>query len=667
MSRAESRTTTGPRAPHTARGRWLLAGAGVIGVLIALPASASSRDLGGQRDGAGQDRGSRATAAPSDASAAGEGFASGSRAGGARLEATRGREVAGAASWSTPPASGAGAQSDWGQGSDGQGGQTGDSGVSNTINQIWTQATSSSSASVGHGPSTWTPRSGTAASTAAAPAPVASQASAAPAPTSTASSAPPPASTSAPPASAPAASPAAASHGLGGAHRAQGGPAHAQQFASARGPRASGIPAGRGLSNRRGRGSITRAALGRTPAAHPAALRPVARPGHRAATGGPRSPLVRTVTKIIQVIPPPLRPAVGILGVLALALAAAAGLLLLRSRRLDRQRRRLAADVGLLESTLLPSLPERLGPAFVSTAYRPAEDLGAGGDFFDAFALSDSRTCLIVGDIAGHDRESILLTATVRYTLRAYLEAGLAPRVALAVASSVLGPRLAEQMATAVVAVYDGESGRLTYACAGHPAPILLGAELQSPTIGSSPLLGAGVPTGRRQVTLTLPPGASACFYTDGVIDPRIDGGRFGSQRLAQELAALGSEATAQDILLAVLAHSDEQTDDMTACVLRPSPESTVGPDDHLEEIELDGSSLARWGARFMAACGVAPAEVGGALERAREVIARCGTAVLTIRVADGASEARVDEPPSAVVPLTVHSLRRAPAALVAG
>jgi hypothetical protein len=316
---------------------------------------------------------------------------------------------------------------------------------------------------------------------------------------------------------------------------------------------------------------------------------------------------VEAVTRVIRVIPTPLRVVIAVLVLLAAALA-------VRSRRLVRQRSGLRQDLGLLQSALLPILPRRIGTTEVSAAYRPAEGLAAGGDFYDAFALDDHRTCVLVGDVAGHGRDAIPLTADARFTLRAYLEAGLGPRAALRATAEVLEPRLHGRLITVIVAVYDARSGRLTYSAAGHPPPLLIGVDEPLLTAGACPPIGAGMTTGLRQTTVTLPVGASACFHTDGLTDILRHGRRMGRAGLAEEVRA-GEDAAA--LLERLVAGSDAQPDDMAACILRPVLGEASPAEERVEELQVEEPERAR---RFLHACGITTEDAEAALATVRDV-----------------------------------------------
>ena len=108
------------------------------------------------------------------------------------------------------------------------------------------------------------------------------------------------------------------------------------------------------------------------------------------------SPLVTTITTIADVVPLPIRFLLGLLLSLSLALGTRSWLAAMRTRRLERQRGELLEDVGLLQAALLPETPKHLGVVSTSAAYRPADGPGAGGDFYDVFALGDGRVAVIL-------------------------------------------------------------------------------------------------------------------------------------------------------------------------------------------------------------------------------------------------------------------------------
>jgi hypothetical protein len=367
-----------------------------------------------------------------------------------------------------------------------------------------------------------------------------------------------------------------------------------------------------------------------------------AAPRHRAVraakhgAGSPSivAPLATTITKIVGVVPTPVRLLIGALLALALALAVRSRFAARRARRLERQRGQLLEDVGLLQAALLPVPPARLGPVGTTAAYRPAAGPGAGGDFYDIFALEDGQLAVIVGDVSGHGRKALPHTALVRFTLRAYLEAGLSPRGAVQTAGAVLDRQLGGSFATVLAATYNPRTRVLVYASAGHPPPLILGDDrraLESITVSSAPPIGVGKPTGTRQSVVSLPGRAVLCFYTDGVTEARVASELFGTARLARSLGELSPAASAADLLDHVSEQVDRRPDDMAACLLWLEGEA-LAPRAMREELELDRESAgSERTARFLRGCGLAPAEVSAVVQAARAEVADVGSLVVEL------------------------------------
>ncbi len=356
---------------------------------------------------------------------------------------------------------------------------------------------------------------------------------------------------------------------------------------------------------------------------------------HHGSSSRAGSPLVTTVTRIIGVIPAALWLLIGALALAACAFALTTRLTARRARKLERQRRELLEDVGLLQAALLPELPPRLGAVATTAAYRPASGPGAGGDFYDVFALPEGLVAVLVGDVSGHGREALPHTTLLRYTLRTYLEAGLSPREALRAAAPSLERQLGGSFATVVLATYDPRERLLRYSCAGHPHPLLSGLGADAGILAASaPPIGAGQPTGTRQTVVHVPGGALVAFYTDGVIEARTDGELYGQRRLAGVLEQLSEPAqptSAAALLDRVAEQTDRRPDDMAACVLEISGEGER-PRVLAEEIELDGRDAgSRRARRFLHAAGVSSGEADRALASARAIAADHGSAVLRV------------------------------------
>ena len=351
-------------------------------------------------------------------------------------------------------------------------------------------------------------------------------------------------------------------------------------------------------------------------------------------SGGPGG-VFKPIRDVIRVIPDAVKIVIAGLIALALALILRSFFAERRTRRLESERAELLGDFGLLQRALLANVPDRIGALDTSVDYRPADGPGAGGDFYDVVEMQDGRVGIIVGDVCGHGRDTLELSAFMRYTLRTHLTMGVEPREALQNAARQLGNDPRAELTTVVLAVYDGAAGSLTYACAGHEPPILVGAPAHDPvTVGSSPPIGVGMETGLRQTTVSLPPGSMAFFFTDGLVEARLGDGLLGRERVSEVARELGPGASAKALLERIADRADRAPDDMAACVIRARDDAKRGDTARIEDLELEGvpGEEERAG-RFLEACGMPPAAADQVLDQARMEVAEFGAAVLRVQL----------------------------------
>jgi hypothetical protein len=353
------------------------------------------------------------------------------------------------------------------------------------------------------------------------------------------------------------------------------------------------------------------------------------------------------------------KPIILVLLLLAILFAVRSRLATLRARRLEGQRETMLSDLDDMQAALVPAIPERLGGLAVSVAYRPADGPAAGGDFYDLFELEPGRVAIVLGDVVGHGRPALTQAALTRYTLRAYLQAGLEPRAALALAGSVLATPGEKRFATVVVAIHDSATGGLTYACAGHPPPIAIGFDAPEPiTVCCSAPICCDLPTGCRQTTISLPEGAKLCFFSDGLPEARAGDDLLGRERLFEITRELGPSIGAPALLERIRSEATATPDDMVACIVSAAsaptasaastasaaPTAAVVPASRgeaaasrtagvqVEELEVEQHELAEPRVRyFLAACGFDSAGVSSLLAQAGEIAGGAGTALLRV------------------------------------
>ena len=129
-----------------------------------------------------------------------------------------------------------------------------------------------------------------------------------------------------------------------------------------------------------------------------------------------------------------------------------------------------------------------------------------------------------------------------------------------------------EPHVTAFCAVLDPHTGHLSYASAGHPAPVHLGAfTCRTLDVAFGPPLGTFVrPYANAHAMLTLED--YLVFYTDGVTEARHNGELLGEQRLLEMVNGLrgrSAQEIADGVRDAAMAFADHLRDDLQVVVLR--------------------------------------------------------------------------------------------------
>lgn len=280
-------------------------------------------------------------------------------------------------------------------------------------------------------------------------------------------------------------------------------------------------------------------------------------------------------------------------------------------------------------------LPQQL-PSFdgISVAWRyvparPLETHGqgiqtqVGGDWYDLIPLSAGRVGIVIGDVEGRGARAAAVMGQLRAALRAFAQDDKPPAEILHKLDDwcrTLGSEPHPPVVSCTYFVYDAWSRTLSFANAGHDAPLLVsgGTVAKLPMTDKGLLLGvrgmavAGAPAYREE-TRRLPPGSTLVLYTDGLTDRRQrldEPGHYSEDEAfamlteaVRRAAGAGVQAIAQAAEEAVPGDVD---DDMAIVVVQTSAERldswerTFGAEAIRvpEARRLAGSVFRKWGMR---------------------------------------------------------------------
>ena len=229
---------------------------------------------------------------------------------------------------------------------------------------------------------------------------------------------------------------------------------------------------------------------------------------------------------------------------------------------------------GMQQSILPTRFPK--DPSYaVYGKMQPARNVG--GDFFDVMYLNDGRVGLAVADVSDKGVPAALFMMSSRTLLKgAAIGVGPPGEVLREVNDLLIEDNEGGMFVTLLYAVYDPSSRELTYANGGHNSPLVVHPDGTSALfpLTDGIALGIAPDLSYKQNTVTLSPGDSVIFYTDGVTEAmNSEGEELGLDPLSEFFRTNppeNPEETTAAVFDAVNVFAGEmaQSDDITCLVL---------------------------------------------------------------------------------------------------
>ncbi len=216
-----------------------------------------------------------------------------------------------------------------------------------------------------------------------------------------------------------------------------------------------------------------------------------------------------------------------------------------RRKELARKNAQIEEDLKMaaeIQSAMLPqqlpgfppgSAPETSALRFLHR-YQPSGTVG--GDFFNVTALSDYEAAVFICDVAGHGVRSALVAAMIRALVEELRPLAREPDQFLTKLNSdliaILKHAGSPVLTTAFFLVADAATGRVRYAHAGHPLPLLLRRAagriepLRKTSPEPQPALGLFETSRYKAAELTLAPRDVILLFTDGLLEVHAPGGK---------------------------------------------------------------------------------------------------------------------------------------------
>ena len=216
------------------------------------------------------------------------------------------------------------------------------------------------------------------------------------------------------------------------------------------------------------------------------------------------------------------------------------------------EKKRLEAQLEVARHVQLELLPERdpkIKGFDISAYVFPTEEVS--GDYYDWVKIFDDQIGIVIADAVGKGIPAALLVAFLRAALRANIQTGYAPHIALSRVSDLLWDSVEEhQFVTAIYGILDATNKTFVFSNAGHNPPLVINpdGDYKFVEYGDLPL-GMFRSIRYHQHFIRLEKGQVLILYTDGLTEAENPAGEeFGRERLAKVVLE-GIDLSAKELI----------------------------------------------------------------------------------------------------------------------
>ncbi len=190
-----------------------------------------------------------------------------------------------------------------------------------------------------------------------------------------------------------------------------------------------------------------------------------------------------------------------------------------------------------LQLALLPGEDPQLAGFDISAYNFSTEEIS--GDYYDWVKIFDDQIGIVVADAVGKGIPAALLMAFLRASLRAAVQTGYAPHIALSKLNDLLWESTDDnKYMTVIYGILDATNRTFVYSNAGHCPPLLVhsNGEFRFIEYGDIPL-GLFPEQRFHQHFIRLEKGQTLVFYTDGITEAaNKHGEEFGNDKLVKSV-----------------------------------------------------------------------------------------------------------------------------------